>query len=263
MNFRTAILVFFICGLLPLFNAVAQTVDLNGEIIADQDLEGIHIINKTSNRFTTTNAYGKFSIPAKYKDTILVSSVQYKQTEVLVTYQNIQDGIISIYLEEQVNVLDQVIVGKILTGDLDSDIKNSDAERPIDFYDLGLPGYTGRRLTQSERRLADADGGTFVTLTTINVYKILNRISGRTNMLKERVFLERKTVLTNALKARMDEDFFSLYPIDEKYKEEFWYFCSEDENFEKRCKGKSDIEIFEFLIEKHTDFMKNLVERQD
>lgn len=259
MNFRTAIILTLIVSFLQTTTVVAQTVELTGEIIADQDMEGIHIINKTANRFTTTNALGKFRITARYRDTILVSSVQYKQTEVLVTYQNIQNRTISIYLEEQVNVLDQVVVGKILTGDLESDIKNSDAERPIDFYDLGLPGYTGRPKTKSERRLFTATtGGGIVPL-----FPIINAITGRTKMLKQRIFLERKTILTNAIKARLDDDFFSVYPIEEKYRQEFWFFCSEDKDFEKRCKGKSDIEIFEFLIEKRLEFVENLKLRED
>jgi hypothetical protein len=250
------------CALNPM-NLFAQTVDLIGEVVADKDLENIHIINKSSNRFTTTNALGIFQISAKYQDTILVSSVQYKPRTIVVTYANIQNKALKVFLEEQVNVLDEVIVGKILTGDLASDIQNSDAERPIDFYDVGLPGYTGKRLRQNERRLADADGGTFVTLTTINVYKILNRISGRTKMLKERVFLENKSILINTINARLNDDFFSLYPIPEKFKIEFWQFCAESESFEERCKDKSDIEIFDYLIEKHSEFVQNLETRKE
>lgn len=257
MNFRTAILTIYVSVCVHLC-LEAQTVQLYGEIIADQDLEGIHIINKTSNTFTTTNALGKFMISAKYQDTIVVSSVQYKPTEVLVTYQHMRNGAIRIFLEEQVNVLDQVIVGKVLTGDLASDIKNSDAKRPIDFYDLGLPGYTGPRKTERERELFTATtGGGIVPL-----FPIINAITGRTKMLKHHVFLERKTVLTNVIKARLKDDFFSVYPLEEKYRQEFWYFCSEDEAFEKRCKGKSDIEIFEFLVEKHEEFLENLKERK-
>ena len=63
---------------------------------------------------------------------------------------------IFVNLKEQVNELDEVLVGKILTGDLASDLKNVEGDPPINFYDVGIPGYTGKIATQSERRLSEA-----------------------------------------------------------------------------------------------------------
>jgi hypothetical protein len=39
---------------------------------------------------------------------------------------------------------------------------------------------------------------------------------------------------------------------------EFFYFCSDDSSFESRCRGKSAIEIDEFLNEKYIEFKKNV-----
>lgn len=58
-----------------------------------------------------------------------------------------------VHLIENINVLDEVFVGKVLTGDLSIDIKNSDLKRPIDFYDVGIPRYTGIPKAQCERRV--------------------------------------------------------------------------------------------------------------
>lgn len=46
-----------------------------------------------------------------------------------------------------------------------------------------------------------------------------------------------------SIKARLSEDFFSVYTLYKTLQLEFFYFCSEDENFNKRCNGKSDTEI--------------------
>ena len=38
----------------------AQKVELSGKIISNGELEGIHVINKTSYRYTTTDQNGLF-----------------------------------------------------------------------------------------------------------------------------------------------------------------------------------------------------------
>jgi len=239
----------------------SQTVELNGVVTADTDVENIHVINKTSNKFATTNKLGGFKIQAKIFDTIVFSSVQYKIKALVVTSKNIQEKSILVHLSEFVNILEEVLLGKVLTGDLNSDIKNSDAERPIDFYDVGIPGYTGKPKTQNERRLYEADNGKYVSIGLglgLNLNKILNKISGRTKKLKERVRLESNDVLLYSIKARLSEDFFATYPLDESLHPDFFYFCSDDENFKIKCAGRSDIEVFEFLAEKIIEYKNNL-----
>ena len=71
----------------------------------------------------------------------------------------IKNNSIIVQLEDSVTALNEVTIGNILTGDLNSDINNSNSERPLNFYDLGIPGYTGLRKTQIENRLDEADAG--------------------------------------------------------------------------------------------------------
>ena len=77
---------------------------------------------------------------------------------IVIDDEMLKNRTIEVNLEEQVNQLDEVTVGKILTGDLLSDINNTEGEPPINFFDVGIPGYTGKPATQSERRLAEASG---------------------------------------------------------------------------------------------------------
>ncbi|MCH7524213.1 MAG: hypothetical protein IIC74_04185 [Bacteroidetes bacterium] len=257
-----------ICALFFINILVSQTVEINGLINAKADIEGIHVINKTSQKFTTTNKQGGFKIYAKLNDTIVFSSIQYKLEALKISEEIIETKTLVVYLTQNVIELDEVVVGKVLTGDLLFDINNTDAKRPIDFYDVGIPGYTGKPKTQSERRVYEADAGKFVSvldgsLVNINFYKILNRITGRTKMLKLRVKLETEEKLMYSIKVRLSEDFFSAYPLEKTLQLEFFYFCSEDENFNERCKGKSDIEVFEYLKEKYLDYKKNLETKED
>lgn len=255
----------FACFLaIPL--SYAQTIQIKGVVIGSTDVGNIHVINKTSNKFTTTNQLGSFIIEAKLSDTLVFSSIQYNLKAVSVSPKIMLEKKMTVLLEEKVNELDEVTVGKVLTGDLDSDIKNSDAERPINFYDVGIPGYTGKPKTQSERKLHEADAGKYVAIGLglgVNLNKILNGITGRTKKLKERVRKEHNDGLLERIKAALTENFFVIYPLEESMKNDFFYFCSEDENFEKRCKGKSDMEVFEFLAEKIVAYKANLNEKRN
>ncbi|MBT8257349.1 MAG: carboxypeptidase-like regulatory domain-containing protein [Bacteroidia bacterium] len=251
-----------IIGLLIIMSVpgYGQIAEITGRVVANGDVENIHVINRTANRFTTTNSNGYFQITVSYKDTLQFTSVRYNRKIQVVNYKNIQDQEMTVYLEENVNILDEVIVGRILTGKLDSDIENSQAERPIDFYDLGLPGYTGKPLTQSQRRLAEARKA---QPGVIPILPLINAISGRTKMLKERVILERQSDLIRSIKERLSDDFFSTHPLEKKYHEEFFLYCSEDEKFEERCLGKADIQILEFLDEKYFTYLENLNSARD
>jgi len=147
-----------------------------------------------------------------------------------------------------------VVVGKILTGDLLLDIGNSDAKRDINFYDVGIPGYTGKPKTQKERRLFEADAGKMVVIAPlfigVNIHKLLNRISGRTKELKKAVKLEEQVDCMNTIKSEFSNLLFADYQIEEHLKIEFFYFVAEDPKFEMICKAGNDFETYEFLIQK-------------
>ncbi|WCO01053.1 carboxypeptidase-like regulatory domain-containing protein [Psychroserpens ponticola] len=245
---------FLFIAFLISFLGISQTIDLKGQINASAELEGIHILNISAEEYTITNSKGVFEIPIQINDTILVSSVQYLKKSIVVTQEIFESKFISIQLKDRVNELDEVIVGKVLTGDLMSDIKNSDAKADINFYDVGIPGYTGKPKTQKERRLHEADAGKFVyyygLIATINIHKVLNRISGRTKKLKLLVRLEEQDACMNKAIAEFSDDLFGHIELKEELKTEFFYFASEDSKFLEVCKLESDIKLFEFLIEK-------------
>jgi hypothetical protein len=262
---RLFVIVIFVCN----FQLItAQTTEIHGEVKSTVGLENIHVINKTANLFTITDKIGKFKIRAKINDSIIFTSVQHK-TEIIVVNQSIiASKIFIVALQEQVNELDEVIVGKVLTGDLFSDMDNVQGKPPINFYDVGIPGYTGKIATQSERRLSEA--GEFkpqmlLGLLTggIPLNPILNGISGRTKMLKQRVALESKTELMFRIKARLSENFFASNPLEDSLKMDFFYFCSDDDKFIQTCKGQSDFQILLFLKKKYNEYLMNSKDAKD
>ena len=168
-----------------------------------------------------------------------------------------------VQLIDAVNKLDEVVLGKILSGKLGDDIKQIGGKEPINFYDVGIPGYTGKIATQSERRLSEASNlkasgssNSFGLGAAMQFTPIINAISGRTKMLKARVLHEAKDDLLHRIKTTLALDFFKFFPLKENLRTEFLYFCESDPKFMERCNQKSDIEIFEFLKEKLVQYKR-------
>lgn len=261
------ILLLFFLSITKLYS---QTVEISGRILNTSEVENIHVINKTLEKYTVTNKLGEFKIIARLNDTLVISSIKYKRYTTIFSEENISNKSILILLQEQVNELDEVLIGKVLTGDLMSDVQNSDAKPNINFYDVGIPGYTGKPKTQSERRLYEASdlnptaGGSLGGVGgSVSLGAVINALTGRTKMLKERVAIETKHDLMLSIKARLSKDFFASNPLDEDHKMDFFFFCSDDKNFMKYCKNKSDFEVLIFLRYKYKAYLENQITNKE
>jgi len=248
----------------------AQTVSIHGKVFANEDIEGIHIINQTASKYTTTDSNGQFSIPAKLNDTILISGVKYHKVEAVISQLIIESKVMSVYLIENVTELDEVVVGKILTGNLLSDIENAEVKSDINFYNLGIPGYTGKRKTQSERRLQEASdlqpslGGSLGGAgAAVSLGALINAISGRTKRLKKIIKLESQDLCMNATISEFSELLFRDEYLEASLQPEFFYFAAEDAQFLKLCKLDNEIQMFEFLKLKLEEFRAQRIVEED
>lgn len=243
----------------------AQTKDLNGQLIANDEVEGIHILNKTASKYTISNEDGGFVIPAKASDTLYISGLKYGVQEFIITQSIIDLGRFNVQLIEKINALDEVIVGKILTGSLQSDLENSEAKTEVNFYDLGIPGNTKIPLTQNEQKLHDADGGPTGSVmggpygggVGLNFHKILNKISGRTKKLRAIVALDNEEKCISRLRREYEDAIFKTDTLADHLKNEYFYFCQEDADFKALCDANNDLKSIEFLQVKLKAYKKN------
>ncbi|WP_103866281.1 hypothetical protein [Aquimarina sp. I32.4] len=117
-------------------------------VIENDSSEGIHIINKTANLFTITNKEGVFFIEGTIGDVFVISSVQY-DLKVIVVNKNMYDNKeFSFTLKENLNELDEVIVGVQLSGNLNVDIKDIKTEELFSPEDVGIPVYDGIQMEE-------------------------------------------------------------------------------------------------------------------
>ena len=187
----------------------SQEKVLDGLVKANEDVDGIHVLNKSYLKFTITDTDGSFSIRARVGDTLIFSSLRYRIKEVMIDQRIWDRGELNIKLEEQVNELDEVIVGKILTGSLGSDIENFEISEEVNFWSLGIPGYTGRPKTKQERLLNEATtGGGIIPLNPI-----LNWITGRTKRLKNNIRFEKDEACLRKFRDEYGHLLFEKQPL--------------------------------------------------
>ena len=81
-------LLFSLVTLLLSFLLQAQRQEIKGKLIANDDVEGIHILNKTASKYTVSDDIGLFSIEAKANDTLFISSLIYNNKEIVISKEH-------------------------------------------------------------------------------------------------------------------------------------------------------------------------------
>ena len=238
--------------------------ELGGRVSAQgKDVTGVVVRNMNSKQATITDEKGNFSIRVRENDTLIFLAVQYKNKILPLTPEIFKTNFITVPLEEFVNELDEVVVSPYnLSGDIDKDIKNLKLEKDVSAEALGLPNADVKIITQSERKLHEADSGKFfyyyVVGAAVNINKILNRISGRTKMLKKRVEIDRRYAQTQRVQdAFVDSLFIDSLKIPSDSFSDFMYFCEVDADFEAVVQTDDQLKIWEFLITKSQAYRKN------
>ncbi|MBT3588587.1 MAG: hypothetical protein HN507_08055 [Flavobacteriaceae bacterium] len=208
---------------LLVFNiASSQQINLHGKVINDFDIEGIHILNKTSKYNTVTNEFGEFAIRVQVLDTIMFSSVKYEIKELIITDGIYNKKSINIKLKELVNELDEVLIGNTLTGNLSTDLKNIKVDETFNFDDVGIPGFKGI----PQEKIVPLAAAAFPL--SVNIEALYKHIGGYYKKLK----IKRKWTKENATVVNIIDDYgFSFfedaYSIPNNRLYDFLLFCIE------------------------------------
>lgn len=123
------------------FSQNLERIEIKGLIVVDRnDVEGVTVFNNSSGKGTVTDKEGKFTIEVALNDYINISALQFKDFEVKISQSIINNKEITVYLIEEVNKLDQVVIlPHYLTGNLDFDTVNIELIRPnLDALYFGL-----------------------------------------------------------------------------------------------------------------------------
>lgn len=138
------------------FLSYSQTnTRLKGQIVnADNNkaLSAAHILNLNSVIGTITNQNGKFEIPTKANDTILVSYLGFQSIKLKVTNDLLKGNELIISLHEKANEIKEVVIRSTkLIGVLEVDVKQVPKDKFTRIHINGLPQTyeVGKSVTQN------------------------------------------------------------------------------------------------------------------
>ncbi len=210
---------------------VAQQKSLQGKITNNADIEGIHILNTSSRFNTVTNENGHFSIHVNLGDTLLFSAIKYMPEKRVITDAIFEKGVITVQLTEIVNELDEVFLQPNLSGNIAADLKKIKTEKPIDFDDVGIPGFKGK----PEEKIVPLYF--VVTPVSVDLEALYKYISGYYKELKIR---RRWEIENNAIAQILNyytlPFFTTTYGIPENRVYDFLLFCAETTQIENDFK---------------------------
>jgi hypothetical protein len=197
---------------------------LHGKIVADSaSVVGIDVVNLGNEKVIVTNNKGEFSILAKVDDILVFSSMTLEMKRMLVDEDDLKSETITIYMTPKINELNEVIVKK-----------NAAEGTSI------IPGQ--KHYTPAERKLYTATSGLLDAP--------LNWLSGRTEMLKKEIVVERKERMLNKIGVLYEDKYYiQTLKVPEIYIDDFQRYLIEDKEFAAALKVKNRTMML-FLISK-------------
>lgn len=161
--------------------------EITGQIFEQStNVEGVNIINNTTQVTAVSDAGGMFSIVVKEGDVLVFSSVNLDPFKRRITMEDLKSGSIVVKMNAKEIELKEVIV-------------NENAN--VTAENLGIIPYGQKKYTPAERKV--------YTATSTSVDKLLNAISGRTAMLKKEVNVEKKEALFRKIEYLFEENYYT------------------------------------------------------
>ena len=219
-----------------------QTLDeklLQGKIRVDSvGVNGINILNLTNGKTTQTNNSGEFFILAKANDILVFTAINLKTYRKTISFTDFELGKLSMNLEPKITELKEVIVNK----------------NEINALSLGVVTRDPVKYSPAERRLRTA--GDFKPIELLQLLggsmpldPLINKINGRTKLLKKLVVLEKKENFIKLISELYNQEYFTVQlGIASDYVNGFKYFIVENENFLKVLESKNEERTSFFMV---------------
>ncbi len=204
---------------------------LSGKVTSDFDsLEGIYVINKSSEKSVTTTRGGYFTINAQANDTLIFSALQFEAKDVVLKEKDFCNELLFVALETFNRELDELVI-------VDYSYINAES--------LGLVPAGQERFTPAERKLATASKS---RMNPLGLDPLINMFSGRTAMLQKAAEIEKKEDLMQKINyIYTEEQLVNKFKIPLDYVKGFVFYIVENKHFANAIKSKNE-NMAKFLL---------------
>lgn len=191
---------------------------ISARIVVDStNVENVNIVNTRSEKTSVSDKNGFFQIVVNVGDVLVLTAVNLETRSKKITDEDLKTEIVNLKMTPKVTQLKEVNV---------NDNANINAEN------LGIIPKGQKQYSPAERKLYTAKSGLLDPL--------LNKISGRTTMLKKEAQVERNEKLLLKLDGYYEENYYlDVLKISKDYIKGFQYYLIEDEDFVKALEAKN------------------------
>ncbi len=200
--------------------SVAQDKMLVGKVNAFGNLEGINVVNLVNEKSAVTNANGEFQILAKEDDLIILSSLNFEYKRIIISESEFATGKFTVEMVAKPQQIEEVTI----------------TEYRMDAVKAGILSKPAKQYTPAERRLYTATtGGGILPLDPI-----INLITGRTQMLKKEIEIEKKEMAREQIENWFDDKYLmETYKISEEKLGAFKFFVVENDELRSYLQAKN------------------------
>jgi hypothetical protein len=191
------------------FCQIPVSKEIFGQVLEQSTtIEGVNIINNTTQITAVSDANGMFSIVVKEGDVLVFSAVNLEPFKYRIAAGDLSKNLVVKMTAKEIE-LKEVVVNE-----------NSN----ITAENLGIIPYGQKKYTPAERKL--------YTANSTSVDKLLNKISGRTAMLKKEMKVEEKETLFRKMEYLFDENYYTeRLKIPAEDIKGFQLYCIENSEF--------------------------------
>ncbi len=235
---------------------MGQEVVLAGRIMNLSEVEGIHVLNKSSGFNTVTSEGGEFYIKAKLLDTLFFSSIKYVPAIVVVSKDIYTTQKLLLTLADE-NQLEEVYLWPNLTGNIATDIKKIKIEEQITASDLGIPAFEGipeEKIVPIVPYLGIA--------SAVDLEALYKHLSGYYKTLKTKRKWDKENTSVSSIINFYGPFFFEeAYKIPEDKLIDFLLFCSETSDLTKNFNNANYANVLEIFHEKAPIYLSRRSEK--
>ena len=237
-----------------------ERIEIKGTIYVDRnDKEGVTVYNSSSEKGTVTDKDGKFTIAVAINDRVEFSALQFEDFVVIITQQVIDAKEISVFLIEQINKLDEVLIlPHNLTGSLAFDTSNIELMNPnLDALYFGLGNldkfeFTADHLSEIEN-IAMNENRLVNGIDVINVFGQLLIPIFKSNKTKNETPTYKKGSI---LKVYSKEYLTQMLSVKDEDVVEFVYYVEENNFDYSLLESNKELEFITFMKQQEKQFLK-------
>ncbi|KDN54478.1 peptidase associated/transthyretin-like domain-containing protein [Flavobacterium seoulense] len=189
-----------------------------GFVRADSlSVEGVNIVNETSQKYAVTDKNGFFLLFLKEGDVLVFSAVNLVTLRKKLQKSDLDNPILQIQMQIESIPLKEVIIKE---------------DSKISAENLGILSKPAKKYTVAERRLYTARSGL--------LDRPLNWMSGRTKQLRKELAVSEKEQLMAKMEYLFEENFYiETLKINKDYIRDFQLYCIDNADFANSLKTKN------------------------